>query len=166
MAFQAFSPGSQLQRSHVRAGRAAVCGDPSGVGPAHGREHGPGAERRGGGPARGGRVLPAQRGHTGPLPFPPRMLPALPSPWPPPSRRDIVHRYGCGPYLGFEGFEGFEARQRRRPSLPSPELPLSQRGFLANSAGWAWSHVPIFLTAMLGRPYKVMFIFCMRETGS
>lgn len=45
VASQTFSPGSQLRRGHVRARRAAVCGDPSGVGPADGGEHGPGAER-------------------------------------------------------------------------------------------------------------------------
>lgn len=65
------------------------------------------------------------------------------------------------PLLGLRGKATEEAS-----SLPSPELPLSLRGFLANGAGWAWSHVPIFLTAMLGRPHKVMFLFCMRETGS
>lgn len=34
----------QLHRGHVRKRRKEVCGDPSGVSPAHGREHRAGAE--------------------------------------------------------------------------------------------------------------------------
>lgn len=131
-------PLSQLHRGHVRAGRAAVCGDPSGVGAPHGREHGPGAERRGGGPARRGRVLPAQRGHPGAHPTPHPQLSFLPPL--PPSHTGVYspNISGACPVLG------------GRPAPPRAPL-LTTRGFRQTEQVWASSPV-LLAAAPLGSP--------------